>query len=148
MNRLVRTFVLLDSLHGLKPSDVALLKALRENAISHQIVLSKVDRILKLSSSVKSAEYNTSKLLETFKTFREAMEAIEVPGPKPLGEIVACSTMQSTAKGIFLGINQLRWSILVATGFGERRKVQLSSERLVGENLPHERAPSNSVVSE
>lgn len=51
-----------------------------------------------------------------------------VDGPKALGEILACSTTASVEKGKFLGINNLRWSILAATGLNEVRTYPLVNE--------------------
>ncbi|KAH0544538.1 hypothetical protein FGG08_001310 [Glutinoglossum americanum] len=44
--QLRKTFLLIDSLHGPKPTDTHLLRILQDSRIPHQIVLSKVDRVL------------------------------------------------------------------------------------------------------
>lgn len=124
-NRLVRTFVLIDSMHGLKRSDESLLQALRENAISHQIVLSKVDRILFPKGRDPTHQMllrNATALQQTAGSIRAKLDAMNVAGPKPLGEILACSTAASLERGKWLGINNLRWAVLSATGLNEIRK--------------------------
>ncbi|KAL8737446.1 MAG: hypothetical protein Q9181_001662 [Wetmoreana brouardii] len=122
--QLVRTFVLVDSMHGLKKSDEALLQSLRESAISHQIVLSKVDRILysKGRDYSTTIQRNAAALQSKFESIRNQLDAMDIAGPKALGEVLACSTMTSLEKGKWLGVNNLRWSILAATGFNEVRK--------------------------
>ncbi|KAI4104539.1 MAG: hypothetical protein LQ339_003842 [Xanthoria mediterranea] len=123
--QLVRTFVLIDSMHGLKRSDESLLQALRENAISHQIVLSKVDRILFPKGRDPTHQMllrNATALQQTAGSIRAKLDAMNVAGPKPLGEILACSTAASLERGKWLGINNLRWAVLSATGLNEIRK--------------------------
>ncbi|EER44038.1 GTP-binding protein [Histoplasma capsulatum H143] len=44
--QLRRTFVLLDSHHGIKPADAAILSLLRSAAVPHQVILSKADSVL------------------------------------------------------------------------------------------------------
>lgn len=124
INRLARAFVLIDSKHGLKESDEVLLQSLRENAISHQVVLSKVDRILfskKQKASVERLRRKATILQEKADSIGSRLDSLDVHGPKALGEILACSTTASVERGKFLGINNLRWSVLAATGLHERR---------------------------
>ncbi|KAL8807622.1 MAG: hypothetical protein Q9182_000606 [Xanthomendoza sp. 2 TL-2023] len=122
--QLVRAFVLIDSLHRIKLSDEALLQALRESGISHQIVLSKVDRILfpkGRDPTRQMLQRNATVLQQTANSIRDRLDSIDVVGPKPLGEIVACSTAASLERGKWLGINNLRWAVLAATGLNEKR---------------------------
>ncbi|KAL8710396.1 MAG: hypothetical protein Q9220_004997 [cf. Caloplaca sp. 1 TL-2023] len=113
-------------MHGVKSSDEALLQALRENAISHQIILSKVDRVLYNTKgrapSPSMLLKKTTHLQSLFQSLRDRLDAMDVTGPKPLGEILACSTMPLREKVKDAGINNLRWSILAATGLNEVRK--------------------------
>ncbi|KAL9598262.1 MAG: hypothetical protein Q9219_004621 [cf. Caloplaca sp. 3 TL-2023] len=146
MARLTRAFVLVDSMHGLKRSDEALLQALRENAISHQVVLSKADRLLfpniqKLSMDL--LQRNASKLEETAKSVKDRVDAISVTGPKALGEILSCSTVASLEKAKYLGINNLRWSILVATGFSQIQRDLLPDRSDARKPLSSEPPPIN-----
>ncbi|KAL8942260.1 MAG: hypothetical protein Q9211_001462 [Gyalolechia sp. 1 TL-2023] len=138
--RLTRAFVLVDSMHGLKRSDEALLQALRENAISHQVVLSKVDRMLFPNNRKPSAHLlsrNAPKLQEGAESIRARLDAMDVEGPKALGEILACSTTASLEKGKCLGINNLRWSVLAATGLNDVRRNTLSYDN----SIAHPSAP-------
>ncbi|KAL8905401.1 MAG: hypothetical protein Q9171_006686, partial [Xanthocarpia ochracea] len=132
--QLVRAFVLIDSMHGVKRSDESLLQALRENAISHQVVLSKVDRTLFPNGRDPTRQMllrNATALQQTSESIRAGLDAMDVPGPKPLGEILACSTVASLETGKWLGINNLRWAVLAATGLDRirRRQVPLDVDR-------------------
>lgn len=112
-------------MHGVKRSDEALLQALRENAISHQVVLSKVDRILfpkGRDPNHQLLQRNATALQQTAESIRNGLDSMNVAGPKPLGEILACSAATSLERGKWLGINNLRWAVLSATGLHERRK--------------------------
>ncbi|KAL9041302.1 MAG: hypothetical protein Q9180_001371 [Flavoplaca navasiana] len=123
--QLVRAFVLIDSMHGVKRSDESLLQALRESAISHQVVLSKVDRILFPKSrnpTQQMLQRNATTLQQAAQSIRDGLASMDVAGPEPLGEILACSTAASLERGKWLGINNLRWAVLAATGLNETRK--------------------------
>ncbi|KAL8783560.1 MAG: hypothetical protein Q9213_004550 [Squamulea squamosa] len=132
--QLVRAFVLVDSMHGVKRSDQALFQALRESAISHQVVLSKVDRILFQRGrhpTQQILQRSATTLQQTAESIRDGLDSMDVAGPRPLGEILACSTVASLEKGKWLGINNLRWSVLAATGLNKirRRPVRLEADR-------------------
>ncbi|KAL8875721.1 MAG: hypothetical protein Q9192_009001, partial [Flavoplaca navasiana] len=91
--QLVRAFVLIDSMHGVKRSDESLLQALRESAISHQVVLSKVDRILFPKSrnpTQQMLQRNATTLQQAAQSIRDGLASMDVAGPEPLGEILAC----------------------------------------------------------
>ncbi|KAI4276606.1 MAG: hypothetical protein LQ337_002389 [Flavoplaca oasis] len=123
--QLVRAFVLIDSMHGVKRSDESLLQALRESAISHQVVLSKVDRILfpkGRNPTQQMLQRNATTLQQAAQSIRDGLASMDVAGPEPLGEILACSTAASLERGKWLGINNLRWAVLAATGLNETRK--------------------------
>ena len=57
-------------------------------------------------------------------------------GPEALGEIVTCSA-EATLDGKKLGINNVRWAVLAATGLGEAKRKLLPSELSPG--TPNER---------
>lgn len=130
-------------MHGLKQSDETLLQALRENAISHQVVLSKVDRILfrKGQKHTKILQRNVTALQNIFESIKTRLDAIDADGPKALGEILACSTMASLDREQWLGVNSLRWSVLAATGFTEVRRRPLVSDTDIGKARTSEPAP-------
>ena len=111
--------MLVDARHGLKSSDEVLLTELRRNAVSHQIILSKVDRILmpgpKMPTRFRLHTY-TRKLDEIYQNTRAQIQPGNHDGPEALGEIISCSATRSFQLGRKAGINQVRWAILAATG--------------------------------
>lgn len=128
-------------MHGLKRSDEALLQALRENAISHQVVLSKVDRILfpeNRKPSRQLLDRHVPALQGMFESIKAMLDTMDIDGPKALGEILACSTSASFDRGKHLGINNLRWSILVATGLNEVRRNLLLDQTHAAQSLAPE----------
>ena len=126
--QLRRTFVLIDSMHGLKDSDLKILALLRSYGVSHQVVLSKVDRILLSNSSnnrkkkkKKPATTSESKIAALRDMLHELKPIIQptdrFQGPGALGEIITCSAETPVEPGKPLGISALRWAILTAAGF-------------------------------
>lgn len=140
-----RTFILLDLHHGIKPGDQQILTLLRQYAIPHQIVVSKVDRLLcdrvqDLKHWHSNRTVRNAKLAK-LQSDLDALRAIDqIPpgsdlsdsryefaarlkatkGPPPLGEIVCVSAMKDVARNVkksHLNIDALRWSIMQATGF-------------------------------
>jgi GTP-binding protein len=114
----------------MKDTDRFMLNLFRHQAIPHQVVLSKVDRMI-LPRHGKSVTKRVleerlgvlQKLVSTIRT------EIQPPndGPPALGEILACCAENSKFKSLseeqrgYLGISSLRWAILAATGFATRR---------------------------
>ena len=129
MHRLRRVFLLVDALHGLRPSDEEILSLFRQNAISHQVILSKVDRILfaKSRPSLALMEQNTRKLDQLCQDLRCKIQPGNGDGPEALGEILTCSA-EANLQGKKLGVNNIRWAMLAATGLGEEKKKLLSSD--------------------
>ncbi len=129
MYRLRRAFLLVDALHGLKRSDEEILLLFRQNAISHQIILSKVDRILfrKSRPSLARMERNAPELDRICEQLRGNIQPGNADGPEALGEIVTCSG-EATLDGKKLGINNVRWAVLAATGLGEAKRKLFPSE--------------------
>lgn len=121
-HRLRRAFLLVDALHGLKPSDAEVLSLFRKHAISHQIILSKVDRVLfkKASPSAARMERNTPQLDAIVANLKALIQPGKGDGPEALGEIVTCSA-EKTIGGKKVGINNVRWAVLAATGLGGER---------------------------
>ena len=60
---LARVYVLIDARHGLKDTDVPTLKALSEAAVSHQVILTKADAVMKsvLASRIAEGEEAVAK---------------------------------------------------------------------------------------
>ena len=118
MNRLKRAFLLIDSKHGLKQTDKELLEMFRQNAISHQVVLSKADRIVcggPKAPTDQQLHVRSEVLRGICEDIREAIQPADSEGPVALGELIACSAEKSI-DGTRLGINHLRWAVLASTG--------------------------------
>lgn len=130
--RLRRAFLLVDALHGLKRSDEELLSLFRQHAISHQIILSKVDRILfpKGNPSAAHLERNLPEIERICEKLRIKVQPGIRDGPEALGEIVTFSS-ETVISGSKLGINNVRWAVLVATGLSEEKRKLLPSNMLV-----------------
>ena len=129
MRRLRRAFLLVDALHGLKGSDEAILSMFRQNSISHQIILSKVDRVLfkKSRPSLASIERIFPKLDDICGQLKGKIQPGTGDGPEALGEIVTCSA-ETSLNGKKLGIGNVRWAVLAATGLSEGKRKFLPSE--------------------
>src|SRR5437764_324882 len=117
ITRLKRAFLLVDALHGLKDSDAQLLEMFRHNAIPHQVILSKVDRILlpKQTRMPSKAllESRTAELRELIAGLRKKIQPPR-DGPPALGEILTCSSglnerfkLLSSERGGTFGINAI-----------------------------------------
>lgn len=121
--------MLVDALHGLKRSDEEILLLFRQNAISHQVLLSKVDRVLfrKSRPSLARMERNSPELDRICEQVKGKIQPGDGDGPEALGEIVTCSA-EATFEGKKLGINNVRWAVLAATGLGEEKRKLLPSE--------------------
>jgi GTP-binding protein len=118
--------LLVDALHGLKESDEELIAQLRQNGVSHQIILSKVDRVLmpRPKASLKSQlESSIGNLEKIYQNVRVRIQPGKLDGPEALGEIISCSTEKSLEQGKRPGINQVRWAVLTATGLSLQKKM-------------------------
>lgn len=124
--QLRRAFLLIDSLHGLKKTDEDILMLFRKYAIPHQVIMSKVDKILaKKKSQVKSGA--SAAKVATLQTLLQSYRPILQPdgrleGPGALGEILTCSAETPISPGKSLGISAIRWAILSAAGFDGNMK--------------------------
>ena len=121
--------MLVDALHGLKRSDIELLSLFRQNAVSHQVILSKADRILFGSHrpSVTRIERNSPELSRICQQLRGEIQPGHGDGPEALGEILAFSA-EVKLEGKELGIDNVRWAVLAATGLGKAKRKLLPSE--------------------
>ena len=137
--------MLVDAFHGLKRSDEEILSLFRQNAISHQIVLSKVDRILfeKSRPSLSRMERNFPELARIFEQLKGKIQPGNGDGPEALGEIVTCSA-EATLEGKKLGINNVRWAVIAATGLGEEKRKLLPSD--MSTNIPSDGVPTGNTV--
>ena len=125
--------MLIDGLHGLKKSDMVLLQTLRENAVPHQIVLSKIDRLISPKGSIptrKGIQKNVLDVQSICRSVIAELNKMDVDGPPVLGDIISCSAESSIERGRYVGVNNLRWSILAATGLSEKRNLNLDIPEL------------------
>ncbi|KAJ4371238.1 hypothetical protein N0V83_004455 [Neocucurbitaria cava] len=122
--QLRRVFVLLDAEHGIKDKDRSLLASLRLAGVSHQVILSKVDKLY--IPKTKEVKRHDGKKLSKLKSkgspeaLRKEMEKLKSEVQPPvgggaLGEILACSA-ETLVDGKRLGIDHLRYAILKAVG--------------------------------
>jgi GTP-binding protein len=119
--RLRRAFILIDSEHGIKANDAYILSLFRRYAIPHQIIISKVDKVLgKKQKQVKTgvSTIGLQRLQEMLQGLREAVQPdIRVSeGPGALGELITCSADIKVGPGRALGVDAVRWAILSAAG--------------------------------
>lgn len=124
-----RVFVLLDADHGVKDRDRSILASLRLAGVSHQVVLSKMDKlyiphageIKKVAKGTKLKSKGTVAGLRA--RMRELLPDIKPPfGGGALGEVLACSS-EVLVEGKRLGIEDVRFAVLKAVGLeGEERK--------------------------
>ncbi|KAL2009746.1 hypothetical protein VTN00DRAFT_5553 [Thermoascus crustaceus] len=119
--QLRRTFLLVDSSHGLKSIDEDMLMLLRKYAIPHQIILSKVDKVLlknKKSAKTGTPSANIAKLKKFLQDLKPVIQPDgRLEGPGALGEILTASAETSLGNGRYLGVSAVRWAILSAAGF-------------------------------
>ena len=123
--------MLIDALHGLKETDEILLHSLRESAISHQVILSKVDRILFEGTRALSEEKfqsNIAELRRICEQVRAKIQPRKSDGPEALGEIISCSADKRLDRETKLGLDQVRWAVLAATGLGDKKRRLSPSE--------------------
>lgn len=112
-------FVLIDSQHGPKATDWQLLSALRSKDIPHQVILSKIDKIL-LEESAPARTALTAKveprlqnLDDSLLEFQRSLASRHGDEGIALGEIIGCTTKRNIY-GRNLGIDAIRFAILRA----------------------------------
>ncbi|KAI9851295.1 MAG: hypothetical protein M1838_004031 [Thelocarpon superellum] len=99
-SQLRRAFLLVDARHGPKETDLHLLSILRTHAIPHQVVLSKVDRVLfpqhpRFPSPAK-LQWHLTQLQTSLHELRPLLQPSPASGPPALGEILSCSAETAT----------------------------------------------------
>ena len=139
---------MIDARHGLKSSDEQLLALFRQNAVPHQVILSKVDRNVwpgpKLPSAAK-LERGALELRNIMMRMRAKVQPASNDGPGALGEILSCSAEKSLEHGKKLGINSIRWAVLAATGLGSQRKNHVPAEIAIDHSLATKQPLSTST---
>ncbi|KAK4502388.1 hypothetical protein PRZ48_005813 [Zasmidium cellare] len=135
--QLRRTYVLVDSEHGLKKTDLALLMHFRRQGVAYQVVLSKVDKILFPKSkdpSPVTLSNNLRKLGDVKLGVQDTLnrEAVDMGMRGDVVEdILCCSGNPDKAmKGAgdrkrMLGVDELRWNILTACGMEGSGRLEL-----------------------
>ena len=125
-----RVFVLLDAEHGVKDKDRDILAALRLAGVSHQVILSKMDKLYvpkadEVKLVGKGAKVKSKGSVAAFRArMRDLLPDIKpaVGGGAALGEILACSN-KVMVEGKRLGVEDVRFAVLKAVGLeGEERK--------------------------
>ncbi|QIW99262.1 hypothetical protein AMS68_004780 [Peltaster fructicola] len=127
--QLRRAFVLVDSEHGLKTTDLTILTHLFRKGIPHTIILSKIDKLVHPHSSFPSSEKLQTGVVEVKKR-TEAIQAQlkkDVWGGRDAASDILCVSSERSLDefGVNrekIGINELRWAILCACGLQESRK--------------------------
>jgi GTP-binding protein len=119
--QLRRAFVLIDGLHGIKKGDERMIKLLRSKGISHQLVVSKADRIL--ATSKRGGHLRLKAFLEYMRKMLVQPEWYQ--GLGGLGEVLAVGGLahekqpkKAKQRGV-LGVDRVRWAVLVAAGLEE-----------------------------
>ncbi|KAH6378577.1 hypothetical protein HBI34_018530 [Parastagonospora nodorum] len=128
--QLRRVFVLLDAEHGIKDKDRSLLASLRLAGVSHQVILSKLDKLYippgRFATENQHKQRPNPKPKGTLEAVRKMMEdlkpIINPPvGGGALGEILACSS-ETMVDSKRLGLDHVRYAVLKAVGLEKRRK--------------------------
>jgi GTP-binding protein len=134
--QLKRAFVLIDAEVGLKSTDEQLLAVFRKEEIPHQIVLSKVDKLL-FPKNRKPSEGALESRLQVLRRVFEMTRRTTQPNPEDmsgaLGEIIACCSERPF--GQILGINEVRHAMLQAAGLEKKMERKLIAET---EIVPHD----------
>ena len=131
--QLRRVFVLIDAQHGIKDKDRSLLATLRLAGVSHQIILSKLDKVYlppatSLTHLYKKAFDADLKPIGSLEALRVKMDEVKAEiqpqrGGTALGELLGCSS-EVLVDGRLLGIDSIRFAMLQAVGhrFGFERE--------------------------
>jgi len=142
--QLRRTFVLIDAEHGLKNTDIQLLTHLRRQGISHQVVLSKVDKLLYPSAKPPSPQRlssNLFKLKDLCGGIRRRLNEEAGDGRDSMLDILCCSAekgLDEKNKHRKLGVDEVRWAVLSACGLecdelGQRKRGLVEDVRVIEE---------------
>ena len=94
----------------------------------HQIILSKVDRVLfpnlrtvSVANIRAKSQQNAPALAKIVEGLRAQIQPGLGDGPEALGEVISCSA-ETVFRGSKFGISDVRWATLAATGLGDERK--------------------------
>ncbi|KAF7919901.1 uncharacterized protein EAE98_009135 [Botrytis deweyae] len=131
--QLKRAFVLIDAEHGIKESDRVMLQMLRAQKVPHQVVLSKIDKMLFASNTKKipSSDNLKNRMTRLDKLLQETKEMIE-PDPESedadsmTGEILTCTSEKCAGRKY--GIDAVRFAMLRAAGLHIQPKIKLAKQ--------------------
>lgn len=134
--RLRRTFLLIDSEHGPKTSDLSLLHHLRNSGIQHTIILSKIDKLLYPDPKPPSPQKLHNKLLRLHSIIDNLKQELEQPN----AEILCVSAekelpVEGMPRGGRLGVDAVRWAVLRACGLECDEKGNKREREVVVEDL-------------
>ncbi|KAF1935095.1 hypothetical protein EJ02DRAFT_460658 [Clathrospora elynae] len=133
--QLRRVFVLLDAEHGIKDKDRSLLASLRLAGVSHQVILSKLDKLyIPQAKEIKRHDGKSLHRLrpkgspeELRQTMEKLKNEIKPPvGGGALGEILGVSA-ETLVDGKRLGIDHVRFAVLKAAGLDANFKKDVST---------------------
>ncbi|KAI2487027.1 GTPase [Pyrenophora tritici-repentis] len=133
--QLRRVFVLIDAQHGVKDKDRSLLATLRLSGVSHQVILSKLDKIfIPQAKEIKRYDGKSPRVLKpkgTMIGLRHMMEDLKDDiqpkvGGGALGELLGVSA-ETVVDGKRLGIDHVRYAVLKAVGLDELFKKDVST---------------------
>lgn len=117
--QLRRVFILLDAQVGLKKNDTDMLKMLRDYGISHQLIATKADKI----GGPQKREAVLQKTLEAMQDAAQPSDGTRTL--TALGEIIVTGSLgdgksnKNVKPSQFLGLNEVRWSVLRAAGLDD-----------------------------
>lgn len=112
--QLKRAFVLVDGRHGLKSGDVTMLRLLRKQGVSAQVVVSKCD---------KTGMIEGKQVVK--KLWNDIQEMVKGPGLGLLGELLVVGSLGDGRKNDTIhynnmrGVREVQWAVLRATGLDE-----------------------------
>ncbi|KAI4638466.1 hypothetical protein J4E93_010020 [Alternaria ventricosa] len=137
--QLRRVFLLIDAEHGIKDKDRSLLASLRLAGVSHQVILSKLDKLY--IPAAKEIKRHDGKVLRRLspkgspEELRKAMEKLKYDIQPPvgggaLGEILGVSA-ETLVEGKRLGVDHVRFAVLKAAGLDQkfRKERKMQAER-------------------
>jgi GTP-binding protein len=138
--QLRRVFVLIDAEHGIKDKDRSLLASLRLAGVSHQVILSKLDRIY--IPNAKEIRRHDGKALRrlspkgTIEELRKAMEKLKADIQPPvgggaLGEVLGVSA-ETMVEGKRLGVDHVRFAVLKAVGLDSKYQKESAMKKESG----------------
>lgn len=131
-HRLRRAFLLIDAEHGVKASDQHMLDILQEAGTPHQIILSKSDKLIyhkTWTPGLEKIQQRIEKLHEITEKVREKVVPKGKRGNAVLNDIICCTSKRTLDIGGMVGMDEVRWAVLQATGLhcdanGKREKLE------------------------